>query len=217
MKKNTRYSHITLRRSLLACVVLPVLLTAGCATLDKEQCQVADWRLIGYQDGVLGKPASTIGEYREDCAKHAVVPDLDAWQAGRAQGLQEYCKPANAFILGRSGRGYPIVCPEQTAGAFRAAYEDGRAIYLARSEVKDTHVQIHKREHEIDALHEKKRKKLAELVLDGLHKEQRVMLLYEIHEIDQEVDALVAEIAGLEHDLLVQQAYLDSLLGTQPR
>ena len=217
MENNAHRSPITLTRIPVPATLLLVLLLQGCATLDKDQCQVADWRLIGYQDGVLGKPASTIGKYRKDCAKHAVVPDLDAWQAGRAQGLEEYCKPDNAFRLGRSGHAFPVVCPDPATATLRAAYEDGRDIYLARSEVKDTHAQIHRREHDIDTLREEKHHKLADLIRDDLHKEQRLLLLYEIHQIDQEIDALGAEIAELEHDLLVQQAYLDSLINTSSR
>jgi len=213
MKKNAWLSRIIRNPATMLVVTLLVLLQ-GCATLDKDECRVADWRLIGYQDGVLGKPSSSIGKYREDCAKHAVVPDLDAWQAGREQGLLEYCEPANAFRLGRSGHGYPTVCPDPATGAFRAAYEDGRAIYLARSEVKDTHARIQRHEHEIAELREEKRNKLADLIQNGLQKQQRIMLLYEIHEIDEEIDDLVAEIGRLEHDLHVQEAYLDSLVST---
>ncbi len=217
MKKKTWFAPLRLTRLPAAGAALLVLLLQGCATLDRDECQVADWRLIGYQDGVQGKPAGTIGTYREDCAKHAIVPDLDAWQAGRAQGLQEYCTVANAFRLGRSGHGYPMVCPEPADSALKTAYDDGRAIYLARSEVKDTHAAIHRREHEIDALQNDKGQKLAELVQDGLTKEQRVLLLYEIHEIDKEIGNLAAEIDSLEHDLHVQQAYLDSLVSTNSR
>ena len=215
MKRKIRYIPRTGKHLPGAGIALLVLVLQGCATLGRDECQVADWRLIGYQDGVQGKPASTIGTYREDCAKHAVVPDLDAWQAGRVQGLQEYCKVDNAFRLGRSGHDYPAVCPEPSTPAFRAAYEDGRAIYLARSEVKDTHAQIHRREHKIDELQAEKSHKLTELVQDGLLKSQRVLLLYDIHQIDEEIEALSAEIGNLEHDLLVQQAYLDSLVNSQ--
>ncbi|MGB5472225.1 MAG: DUF2799 domain-containing protein [Gammaproteobacteria bacterium] len=217
MKKKTRHIPFYTRHLPLAGITLLVLLLQGCATLDRDQCRVADWRLIGYQDGVQGKPSSIIGTYREDCAKHAIVPDLDAWQAGRAQGLQEYCTPANAFRLGRSGHAYPGVCPGPADAAFETAYGDGRAIYLARSEVKDTHAQIHRREKEIDALYKDKEHKLVALVQDGLQKEQRVLLLYQIHEIDQEIEALDAEIDSLEYDLQVQQAYLDSLVSTISR
>lgn len=217
MKNKIRHIALYTTHLPLAGITLLVLLLQGCATLDRDQCQVADWRLIGYQDGVQGKPSSIIGTYREDCAKHAIVPDLDAWQAGRAQGLQEYCTPANAFRIGRSGHAYPGVCPGPADAAFESAYGDGRAIYLARSEVKDTHAQIHRREKEIDALYKDKEHKLVALVQNGLQKEQRVLLLYQIHEIDQEIEALNAEIDSLEYDLQVQQAYLDSLVSTVSR
>ena len=77
-----------------------LILLQGCATLDKDECMLADWRLIGYQDGVAGKSAASVGEYRKDCAKHAIVPDLDAYRAGREEGLQQYCKVDNGFRLG---------------------------------------------------------------------------------------------------------------------
>jgi hypothetical protein len=217
MNQKTRIVSSTGRRLWTLFTGLLLLLLQGCATLDREQCQVADWRLIGYQDGVQGKPASIIGTYREDCAEHGIVPDLDAWQAGRAQGLREYCTDANAFRLGRGGHAYPAVCPGTGNAAMQAAYDDGRAIYLARAEVKDTRAQIYSREHEIDVLQEEKRHKLSEVVQPGLTKEQRVLLLYEIHEIGEEIDILGREIADLEHDLHVQQAYLDSLIATRSR
>ncbi|MGB5541059.1 MAG: hypothetical protein WBO37_13285, partial [Gammaproteobacteria bacterium] len=116
-----------------------------------------------------------------------------------------------------SGHAYPGVCPGPADAAFESAYGDGRAIYLARSEVKDTHAQIHRREKEIDALYKDKEHKLVALVQNGLQKEQRVLLLYQIHEIDQEIEALNAEIDSLEYDLQVQQAYLDSLVSTVSR
>lgn len=201
----------------LAGAAVMLLLVQGCATLDRDQCRVADWHLIGYQDGVQGKPAGVIGTYREDCAKHGVTPDLAAWRAGRAEGLKEYCTPANAYRLGRAGNGYPVVCPEPAGAGMQAAYDDGRAIYLARSEVKDTHNRIHHREQRIETLEKEKRDKLADLVSNGLNKEQRVLLLYEIHGIDVEIDDLAGEIDALEHDLHVQQAYLDSLVNTSSR
>lgn len=215
-RMNRFLSRLRVRLPVAGAAVL-LLLAQGCATLDRDQCQVADWRLIGYQDGVQGKPAGIIGTYREDCAKHGITPDLTAWQAGRAEGLQEYCTPANAFRIGRTGKGYPTVCPEPATAGMKSAYDDGRAIYLARSEVKDTHNRIHEREHRIESLEKEKDHKLTELVSNGLTREQRVLLLYQIHEIDEEIEELSGEIDTLEHDLHVQQAYLDSLVNTGAR
>ncbi|MEZ5541798.1 MAG: DUF2799 domain-containing protein [Pseudomonadota bacterium] len=205
---------LRMRLPLTCAGTLLMLVLQGCATLDRDECRVADWRLIGYQDGVQGKPAGIIGTYREDCAKHGVVPDLDDWQAGRAQGLREYCTASTAFRLGRAGSAYPAVCPEAERADLQPAYDEGRAIYLARSQVKDTRAQIERRGHQIDHLQDDKRHKLTELVQDGVTKERRVLLLYEIHEIDEQIGSLSVELDDLEHDLHVQQAYLDSLVSS---
>jgi hypothetical protein len=200
---------VSLLRGFVSLVMLLAL--QGCATMDREQCQVADWRLVGYQDGVLGKPASAIGDYSRDCAEHAVVPDLDAWRAGRDEGLLQYCTQDNGFRLGQAGRGYNSVCPSPADTAFRDGYELGHAIYLARSQVSSTHSKIYKRRYEVDALEEDKRDKLSTLIQKGLRSEQRVLLLYEIHEIDAEIDQVELEISDLERDLVLQQARLDQL------
>ena len=172
---------------------------------------VADWRLIGYQDGVAGKSSATVGTYREDCAKHAVVPDLDAYQAGRAEGLQEYCKVDNGYRLGNGGYGYPVVCPEHLEQGFRAAYNEGRELYLARSAVKRTRSKIRQRENDLQLLEEDKQYKLAELVSDGLKGSDRVIILYELSELEQEKDMVEDELIALEYELVDQKAYLDQL------
>jgi hypothetical protein len=188
-----------------------ILLGPGCATLDKDECLVADWRLIGYQDGAAGKQATVVGEYREDCAEHGVVPDLDAYRAGRTEGLLQYCTTDNGYRLGASGRGYSAVCPAGSDGVFRAAYDEGREIYLARSRVNNTHSQIHSKRQTISTLEQEKEDRLAEMISDGITSEQRVLLLYRIHKIEKEIHSTEEEIGLLEHDLEHQQAHLDHL------
>ena len=200
------------RNPFLTAAMLAVLaLLQGCATLNKDECMLADWRLIGYQDGVAGKSATVVGEYREDCAKHAVVPDLDAYRAGREEGLQQYCKADNGYRLGNAGRGLPAVCPMALEGAFRAAYNAGRKLYLARSAVNKTHARIDDRKQMLSTLEDNRARKLAALIADGLKADQRVMILYDINELQQEMDSIEEEIAGLELDLEDQQVRLDHL------
>ncbi|MGD8618172.1 MAG: DUF2799 domain-containing protein [Gammaproteobacteria bacterium] len=196
---------------LRAAVMVLLLLIQGCASLNKEECMAADWRLIGYQDGVAGKSSSAVGTYRKDCAEYAVVPDLDAYQAGRTEGLLEYCKADKGYHLGKSGRGFPMVCPPHLEADFRAAYNQGREIYLARSAVNQTHARIHECQDSLQQLEEDKSYKLAELVSDGLMSEQRILILYEISEIELERDDLEDEIVALEYELAERQEYLDRL------
>lgn len=194
-----------------AALLFLLLLAQGCASLNKEECLVADWHLIGYQDGVAGKSPAAVGAYRKDCAKHAVVPDLVAYQEGRAEGLLEFCKAGNGYRLGKSGRALPVVCPAQLEAGFSAAYKQGRDIYLAQSAVNETHAKIHDRQESLQRIDEDKTYKLSELVADGLISEQRVLILYEISELEQERGSIEQEMADLEYELAERQSYLDHL------
>jgi hypothetical protein len=199
-------------KPLFSTAMLVVLaLLQGCATLDKDECMLADWRLIGYQDGVAGKSATQIGEYREDCAKHAVVPDLDAYRAGRHEGLQQYCTSSNGYRLGNAGRGFATVCPTALEGDFRDGYNTGRELYLARSAVNKTHSHIKQRKQTLSNLEKGRAQKLAALIADGLKSDQRVMIVYELNEVQQEMNSVEDEIVDLEYDLANQQHRLDHL------
>jgi hypothetical protein len=200
------------RNTLFIGAILAVLvLLQGCATLNKDECMLADWRLIGYQDGVAGKSAAVVGTYREDCAKHAVVPDLDAYRAGREEGLQQYCTVDNGYRLGNTGRGFAAVCPAALAQGFRDAYDAGRELYLARSAVNNTHSNINSRKQTLSDLEKNRAEKLAALISDGLKADQRVMILYEVNELQQEMNSVEDEIVDLELDLEDQEARLDQV------
>jgi len=206
MNKTRQRNHLITLTFLAATALLQ-----GCATLDKDECLLADWRLIGYEDGVAGKTATAIGEYREDCAKHAVVPDLAAYRAGREQGLLEYCKADNGYRLGNAGRSLAAVCPAALEGDFREAWSTGRRLYLARSAVNKTHSRINDRKQTLSTLEDDKARKLSALVSDGLKADQRVMILYDINQLEKERHRVEDEIADLELDLEDQQARLDRL------
>jgi ribosome modulation factor len=188
-----------------------VALLHGCATLNKDECMLADWRLIGYEDGVAGKSAAAVGEYREDCAKHAVVPDLAAYRSGREEGLLEYCKADNGYRLGTAGRSLAAVCPTALEGDFRDAWNNGRTLYLARSAVNKTHSRINNHKQTLSSLEETRAQKLAALIADGLKADQRLMILYELNELQQEMHGVEDEIVDLELDLEDQQSRLDQL------
>lgn len=199
------------RWPVLCTALMVTVLVQGCASLNREECLVADWRLIGYQDGVAGKSAARVGSYREDCAKHAVVPDLAAYQAGREQGLLEYCRPDNGYRVGQSGQGYPAVCSSATEVDFRKAYEAGREIHLARAALNSTQKQIDAQRQLLRSLEHDREHMLSELVSDGIRREQRVLLLYQVHETEAEIRDVEVEIDALEHEYRHQQAGLEQI------
>jgi hypothetical protein len=125
----------TMKATTLGLVVTAFVL-AGCATLSKEECRMVDWRTVGYEDGVAGRTGDRIGQHRKACADHGVRPDLDAYQAGRAEGLREYCQARNGYRVGLSGAGYGGPCPADLAPGFMAAYDAGRQLYVRRYRVE---------------------------------------------------------------------------------
>lgn len=120
-----------------------VLLLQGCAsTMNENECVHVDWRTVGYEDGARGEPAHRLGQHRKACAEHAVTPDLEAYQAGRQEGLKSYCQPANGFHEGASGRSYAGSCPARLEEDFLGAYKAGRRLYDLESRLRDLNNQI---------------------------------------------------------------------------
>ncbi|MCJ7558044.1 MAG: DUF2799 domain-containing protein, partial [Gammaproteobacteria bacterium] len=126
--------------ALLALLALGTL--PGCASMSQDECKLADWYTVGFEDGSRGAGADRIGHHRQACAEHGVAPDLQAYQAGRAEGLREFCRPATGFLLGSGGSNYAGVCPDELETAFLPAYQDGRHLYQLQAQVKAVDSQI---------------------------------------------------------------------------
>lgn len=112
-----------MRRALL--LVLAALGLGSCATLSEDSCRGGDWRGIGFRDGAAGRDAGFLASHAEACAEYGVTPDAAAWRAGRAEGLQAYCTPENAFEAGLGGGRLNPVCPADQRWRLAAAEERG--------------------------------------------------------------------------------------------
>lgn len=106
-------------------------LLAGCASgMTKSECLVADWRAIGYEDGAAGREVGAVTPRRSACAKKAqVAVDMEAYLAGRAEGLGEFCRPASGYDWGARGGRYAGQCEGRNESLFVAAYEKGARLY----------------------------------------------------------------------------------------
>ncbi|HSF94664.1 MAG TPA: DUF2799 domain-containing protein [Thermohalobaculum sp.] len=111
-------------------LALSAILLSGCTILSPAEraaaCDATDWETFGYNDGLLGVPVSRRASRFADCAKLGVPADLAAYDAARAQGLQEYCTVENGYEVGYSGRRYRGVCPPDLAPSFIQGYDQGR-------------------------------------------------------------------------------------------
>lgn len=196
--------------------VLAMLMLVGCshATLTKEECRTVDWRTVGYEDGVAGRPADQIGLHRQACAEHGVRPDLDAYLAGREAGLREFCQPHNGYRAGASGVEYYDSCPPELAPAFEAAYESGRELYIRERQVADTDAAIASRRYEIHRL-EDAIVRSGFRVADGASTpEQRTQAVLDTKQIAERIGRLKAEVADLEKDRARYEQELETYRST---
>lgn len=109
----------------------------GCAGMSKDECMLADWRAIGYEDGSRGAPVSAISGRRQACAKKAGVGvDMAAYLDGRDSGLYEYCTPSNGFAAGASGQHYSGVCSQHAEEEFLYEFSRGAELHRLTAKVR---------------------------------------------------------------------------------
>ncbi len=210
--------------------LLAALLVAGCAssTLSKDECRTVDWRTVGYEDGVAGRSGEQIGRHRQACAEYGVTPDLDAYRAGRAEGLREFCQPNNGSLAGRAaglraccpphtgyragagGQVYYDSCPPELAPAFLAAYDEGRELYVRERRVIDADAAIAARRHEIARLEDSLLRGGFRVADETATPEQRTQAVLDAKQAGERIGRLKAEISQLEKDRTRYRQELDA-------
>ena len=77
-----------MRSRLLLLLFAGTLLTSACSTkMTKDECRTVDWRTVGYEDGVAGRPGDRIGEHRRACAEDGISGVVWAYLAGGSGGV----------------------------------------------------------------------------------------------------------------------------------
>jgi hypothetical protein len=181
----------------------------SCSSMSANECMATDWRTVGYEDGVAGYSGDRVGKYRKSCSKHGITPDLGQYQAGRDQGLREFCKPLNGFRIGSGGRGYSGICPSPLDAPFLEAYESGRHLHSLRERVADA-------AHDISALREESERIDANLasaaaqILDSATTtERRAQLLIDSKHMAERKGEIRTRIPQRERDLEAYRRELD--------
>lgn len=206
-----------LHRCLLAGLALACLGLGSCTTtLSKNECMAMDWHTMGYEDGAAGHPASRIGVHRRACGEHGVAPDFDAYQAGRTEGLLEFCTPANAYRVGASGAEYSGVCPLEREGEFLRAYSEGHESYVLRGRVSSTRSQLAAKRRELERLEKAMTASAAAAVEEETSKEERVKAVAETARLGEQIGKVRTEIRQLEQDLARHEHELDVYLAVHP-
>lgn len=124
------------RAAMLAAPIGVLLLLSACGTVTKSECQVGDWRSIGLRDGRDGRSELFFAKNAESCQRFGLSADRDAWLAGRAEGLKDYCTPLSGYANGRAGREYENVCTGRAGQDFLLAYGLGGTVRDAREDAR---------------------------------------------------------------------------------
>lgn len=170
--------------------------------MDKDECLVADWQAIGYEDGAKGYPLSHLGKHRKACSEYGITPDMERYEQGRLAGLQEYCIPSNGYALGKSGKKLNRVCKAPLAKDFEQAWSDGAEVHNAKSQLQNSERMLKRQQKKLDALNSQIEDAEAELVSDGISSKQRKAILAEIKDLNAELEETEHELSALENQVL---------------
>jgi hypothetical protein len=164
----------------------------GCATkLAKNECLQADWYEIGYIDGTEGAPRSLFQEHAETCLKYNVHVGREAYYRGRDQGLKVYCRKDKGFDLGRLGRKYNPICPQDLEPDFHAGYANGRETYKNKTKISSLKQRLQRIENQIQS-------KEKQLHFSGASEERRSEIRADIKNLEFEHKDTVRDLRDWE-------------------
>ena len=191
----------------LSTLFLAVALT-GCAAMNEQECQVTDWRAVGFEAGVAGRSVSSIANYRQACSKFGVTPDLDSYRTGHSEGVEIYCRPARGFEVGRRGSSYQGVCPVGTEPEFLAAYGEGRQLYELEYALRTVNNLIASKKKTLEQLRTDIISTAAAIIADETSVAERARLLGETAALARNQGELEEEIAELEQERVIREVEL---------
>ncbi len=186
-------------------VTVAVISLSGCATMNRSECETADWQAIGYEDGAGGRVLSYLSNHRKACAEYGVTPEMAPYEQGRQAGLREYCVPANGYSLGKAGKSLNRVCPGSLAGDFEGAWQEGREVYRADSQQRSSKRALQRQQQQLRVLEARIAEAEKELVSDGVSSQRRKTLLSDIKKLNAELITAVARLPALEDQLALDQ------------
>ncbi|WP_444943613.1 DUF2799 domain-containing protein [Microbulbifer sp. ZKSA006] len=192
------------------------LLISGCATMSEDECYVADWQAIGYEDGAAGRDLSYLGGRREACAKYGVSLNTKAYRSGRSEGLELFCTELRGFDQGRSGNNYNGVCPADLEGLFLRGYHSGQDIFHAKTAVDALVTTIHDLELEREQTLDNMTEIGALLVDETVSNSERVTFIADIARLKVRHSELGMEIENLQFELVQREAEYQEILARSP-
>jgi hypothetical protein len=189
---------------------------AGCAGMSKDECLAVDWRTIGYEDGVEGRPGDHIAEHRKACAKYGVRADLDQYQQGRSQGLREFCQPVNGYRLGVRGGNYYGVCPVELERPFLGAFDAGHQLHVLTARVSNAEAELSNKRRELAGVEHGILENSVQAVASNNDVDDRAHSVLDVAHLAERATQLKIEIRQLSEMSARYQEELDNYRANHP-
>jgi hypothetical protein len=189
------------------------MLLSNCANMNESDCINANWQLIGFEDGSLGKNESNIANHRKECAEYGVTPELAAYRKGHYLGSEKFCSKNNGFARGSLGKEYQQNCPTQFEPAFLAGFTDGQTVYGLKQTVAHYEAELKETQKNIEQLEKSIARKNEQMIADGLNREQRIAIREDVFQQQQKWQDLTDTLPNLKQELEnAQQTYEQEML-----
>ncbi len=171
---------------------------SSCQSLSKDECLVADWQVIGENDGAAGQdPQGRFAQHVKACARVNVVPDQTLWNQGYKTGLVRYCTPRSGLQAGRSGKAYHNVCPVETQDGFLRGYNLGHAAYSKQSSINSLTNRINSLEYQIEQAKGGSKKKGSK----KWSKDEVKRMRRQVHDLQRDRDDLERDLDLINRDI----------------
>jgi hypothetical protein len=181
-------------------LTLTIMSISGCANMNQAECETANWRAIGYEDGVAGARDSQFSQHRQECAEHGVTADINDYLDGHAEGAKKYCTQTNGFFLGIKGQNYNGNCTEALAPAFLNGLTDGKRIYFAQRAMSSADDALERLYARIENFEEVLLDKNNLLIADGLVRAERLEIRQQIESLEINMVELIDLIPEYEDE-----------------
>ena len=129
--------------------VLIATVLSACATLDRDQCEHANWFQIGHADGARGYDSSYFARHENACSSEVADLHQKEYFAGRSDGLKEHCSNLGAFHAGESGYLLSSECPSADQPKLLENYNQGVKIHALTKETTrlDNEIDQYQKDH----------------------------------------------------------------------
>lgn len=117
-------------------LLLISLTLVACATMNANECSVANWYEIGYEEGSRGYHPNRFTKHRKACAKHGFAANFSEYKAGHGKGVRTYCTPQQGYRLGKINSGFPSICPADLTANVRKGYDLGYDVFLEKQAIR---------------------------------------------------------------------------------